>query len=84
LLPLEINRYVFALRQPGYIDDQLTDILRSGARRILAQATELEAETFLEAMKDLKLADGHDRPVRDADALNAPFTPVLVRSRFHE
>jgi hypothetical protein len=32
---------------------------------MLAQAIELEVETFLEAMKDLKLADGRGR-------LNAP------------
>lgn len=57
------NSNVFPLRQPGNIDDPLTDILRSGARRLLAQAIELEAETFLQAMKDLKLADGRDRLV---------------------
>jgi len=55
---------VFPLHQPGNIDDPLTDILRSGARRLLAQAIELEAEAFLETMKDLKLADGRDRLVR--------------------
>ena len=59
------NSNVFPLRQPGNIDDPLTDILRSGARRLLAQAIEMEAETFLEAMKDLKLADGRG-------CLNAP------------
>jgi putative transposase len=58
------NSNVFPLRQPGEIDDPLTDILRSGARRLLAQAIELEAETFLETMKGLKLADGRDRLVR--------------------
>jgi ABC transporter substrate binding protein len=58
------NSNVFPLRQPGNIDDPLTDILRSGARRLLAQAIELEAETFLETMNDLKLADGRDRLVR--------------------
>jgi hypothetical protein len=47
------NTSVFPLRQPGNIDDLLADILRSGARRLLAQAIELEAETFLETMKDL-------------------------------
>ncbi len=35
---------VVALRQPGDIDDPLTAILRSGARRLLAQAIEAEAE----------------------------------------
>jgi hypothetical protein len=50
------NSNVFPLRQRGNIDDPLTDILRSGAQRLLAQAIELEAETLPEAMKDLKLA----------------------------
>ena len=59
----EISNIV-PLRQPAEIDDSLTNILRSGARQLLAQAVEVEAETFLAAMKDLKLADGRDRVVR--------------------
>ena len=55
---------IVRLRQPDEFDDPLTDVLRSGARRLLAQAVELEAEAFLAAMKDLKLADGRDRIVR--------------------
>src|SRR6266487_829906 len=58
------NSNIVALRQPDEIDDLLTDILRSGARQLLAQAVEIEAETFLAAMKDLKLYDGRDRVVR--------------------
>ena len=38
---------VVRLRQPDEIDDPLTDVLRAGARRLLAQAVELEAEAFL-------------------------------------
>jgi putative transposase len=59
----EISNIV-TLRQPSEIDDPLTNILRTGARQLLAQAVEIEAETFLAAMKDLKLADGRDRVVR--------------------
>ena len=55
---------VVPLRHPDEIDDPLTNILRTGARQLLAQAVEIEAETFLAAMKDLKLADGRDRVVR--------------------
>jgi len=58
------NSKVVALRQPDEIDDPLTDILRSGARQLLAQAVELEAEAFLAAMKELKLLDSRDRLVR--------------------
>ena len=42
----------------------MTAVLRSGARRLLAQAIEAEAETFLATMKDLRLPDGRDRVVR--------------------
>jgi transposase-like protein len=55
---------VVHLRQPEELEDPLTDILRSGARRLLAQAVELEAETFLAGMQNLKLPDGRDRLVR--------------------
>ena len=58
------NINVVPLRQPDVIDDPLTNILRSGARQLLAQAVEMEAEAFLAAMKGLKLADGRDRLVR--------------------
>lgn len=34
---------VLRLRQPDAIDDPLTDILRTGARKLLAQAIEIEA-----------------------------------------
>ena len=52
------------LRQPDEIDDPLTDVLRAGARRLLAQAIELEADAFLADMRDLKLPDGRARLVR--------------------
>lgn len=81
---------IVPLRQPGEIDDPRINILRAGARQLLAQAVEVEVETFLagrcarrsrdcdilrprierhnflpEAMvKDLKLADGRARVVR--------------------
>jgi transposase-like protein len=58
------NSNIVRLRQQGEIDDPLTNILWSGARRLLAQAVEMEAEAFLAAMKDLKLPDGRDRVVR--------------------
>src|SRR5215207_10072844 len=68
-LPKE--RYVMAsdstvvpLRQPDEAGDPLTAVLRSGARRLLAQAVEAEAEAFLAAMRDLRLPDGRGRVVR--------------------
>ena len=52
------NSNVVRLRHLDEIDDPLTNILRSGARQLLAQAIELEAEAFLAEMKGLRLADG--------------------------
>jgi len=50
--------------QPDTIDDPLTAVLRSGARRLLAQAIEAEAEAFLAAMAERRLGDGRARFVR--------------------
>jgi putative transposase len=60
---MEENSSVVRFRQPDAIDDPLTSILRSGARQLLARAVEMEAEEFLAAMRDLKLADGRGRVV---------------------
>ena len=55
---------VVALRQPDTIDDPLTAVLRDGARRLLAQAIEAEAEAFLAAMKDKRLVRHEHGPGR--------------------
>lgn len=55
---------VVRLRQPDDVDDPLTEVLRAGARRLLAQAVELEVEAFLADREDLKLPDGRSRLVR--------------------
>lgn len=46
---------VVPLRQPDTVDDPLTAVLRSGARRFLAQAIEAEADALLAVMKSLQL-----------------------------
>ena len=55
---------VFHLRQPEQIDDPLTELLRAGARDLLAKAIEVEVETFLAGTAHLKLPDGRARVVR--------------------
>jgi len=55
---------VVSLRQPDEIDDPLTAVLRAGARRLLAQAIEAEADAFLALMKGERLPDGRERVVR--------------------
>ena len=61
---MDENSSVVRLRLPDEIDDPLTNILRNGARRLLTQAVEMEAEAFLATMKDLRLPDGRGRVVR--------------------
>jgi putative transposase len=72
---------VVPLRQPDEISDPLTAVLRSGARRLLAQA--VEAEAFLAAMKDRRLPDGRERVVRHGlgpeRTIQTGIGPVAVR-----
>jgi transposase-like protein len=64
---------VVRLRQPEEIDDPLTAVLRSGARRLLAHAIEAEAEAFPTLMADRQLDDGRARFVRHG---RGPERPV--------
>jgi putative transposase len=50
--------------QSEVVDDPLSEVLRAGARRLLAQAIEAEADAFLAEMADRRLADGRARFVR--------------------
>ena len=74
---------VVPLRQPDEVDDPLTAVLRSGARRLLAQAVEAEAEAFLAAMRGLRLPDGRERLVRHGlgpeRLMQTGIGPVAVR-----
>ena len=55
---------VVRLIQPGTFDDQLTAVLRDGAKALLAKAVEAEVAAFLEKHADLETEDGHQRVVR--------------------
>lgn len=55
---------VLPFEHPEHLDDPLTSILRDGARRLLAQAVEAEAEAFLASMREERLSDGRARLVR--------------------
>ncbi|HEX8375748.1 MAG TPA: IS256 family transposase, partial [Geminicoccaceae bacterium] len=74
---------VVPLRQPDEVDGPLTAVLRSGARRLLAQAVEAEAEAFLAEMEGARLADGRERLVRHGHApervVQTGIGPVPVR-----
>ena len=83
---------VVPLRQPEETDDPLTAVLRAGARRLLAEAVEAEAEAFLAAMKGMRLPDGRERivrhghgperPVQTGIALVLPFHPASPAGTF--
>ena len=76
------NRVV-ALRQKGPIDDPLTEILRTGARRLIAQAVEAEFEAFLGSTAELVLPDGRRRVVRHGHdpvrAIQTGIGPIEVQ-----
>ncbi len=76
------NRVV-ALRQKGAIDDPLTEILRTGARRLIAQAVEAEFETFLASTAEFVLPDGRRRVVRHGHdpvrAIQTGIGPIEVQ-----
>jgi putative transposase len=55
---------VLKLVQPGTFSDLLTDVLRSGAHALLAQAVEAEVASFLAANAHLQTEDGRQRLVR--------------------
>ena len=55
---------IFKLAQPGTFADSLTEVLREGARALLARAVEAEVAEFLGKHVDLRTADGRQRLVR--------------------
>jgi putative transposase len=58
------NDTVVRLIQPGTFQDQLTEVLRRGARDLLAQAIVAEVAEFLSGHAALKTDDGRARVVR--------------------
>src|ERR1700722_323354 len=71
---------VIPFRQPEAIDDPLTEVAREGARRMLAQVLNAEADAFVAQWKDLKFPDGRDRVVHGPRrAIETGVGPVEVR-----
>jgi transposase-like protein len=74
---------VVKLLQPGLFADPLTEVLRNGARALLAQAVEAELAEFLAKHIDLKTASGLGRVVRHGHlherAVMTGIGPVSVR-----
>ena len=74
---------VFQLSQPGSFIDPLTEVLRDGARALLAQAVEAEVATLLSKYADATSKDGHQRLVRHGHLperkIMTGIGPVAVR-----
>jgi putative transposase len=75
---------VVQLRQPGsFSEDPLTEVLRLGARDLLAQAVEAEVSSFIAAHVDLRGEDGRRRIVRHGylpeREIQTGIGPVSVR-----
>jgi putative transposase len=74
---------VFQLSQPGTFSDPLTEVLRNGARALLAQAVEAELSALLSGHTDKLTDDGRQRLVRhghlpERDIMTG-IGPVAVR-----
>jgi transposase-like protein len=75
---------VVELRRPGgFSEDPLTEVLRAGARQLLAQAVEMEVVDFVSAHEHLTDAAGRRRLVRHgylpAREIQTGIGPVAVR-----
>ena len=79
-----IQDNVVKLIQPGDVSDPLTEILRNGARALLAQAVEAEVAAFLSAHADQHTEDGRQRLVRHGHRPERKIVtgigPVAVRA----
>ena len=71
---------VVKLLQPGSFADPLTEVLRNGARALLAQAIEAEVAEFLAKHVDLKTATGLSRVVRHGHLPRGPTTGGYCRA----
>jgi transposase-like protein len=78
-----IETNVFRLSQPGSFSDPLTEVLRHGARALLAQAVEAEVAEFLADHAHLATEDGRRRVVRHGHLpereIMTGIGPVAVR-----
>ena len=74
---------VFEVSQPGSFADPLTEVLRNGARALLAQAVEAEVAALLSCHADKLTDDGRQRLVRHGHLpereIMTGIGPVAVR-----
>ncbi len=61
-----INRKVITLKKPGeFVEDPLTELLRTGARQLITKAVEAELQDLLRQYADLRDEQGHLQVVRN-------------------
>lgn len=74
---------VVEFKKPAGVDDPVTEVLRQGARQLLAQAIEAEVEAFLADFASLSLDNGQRRVVRNGylpeREIQTGIGPVAVR-----
>jgi hypothetical protein len=74
---------VFQLSQPGSFSDPLTEVLRNGARALLAKAVEAEVATLLSRYADESTDNDRQRLVRHGHLpereIMTGIGPVAVR-----
>lgn len=80
---------VLTLEKPAFGADPLTDVLRQGARKLLAQAIEAEVESFLAQHQELRDERGRARLVRNGHLpereVQTGIGPVRVKApRVHD
>ncbi|MBW2035516.1 MAG: transposase [Deltaproteobacteria bacterium] len=67
-----------------FIDDPITDVLRTGARKLLAEALEAEIEGFLAQYRDLRDNQDHQMVVRNGylpeRQIQTGIGPVAVKA----
>ena len=78
---------VIKLSQPGTFADPLSEVLRNGARALLAQAVEVEVAALLSSYADKLTDDGRQRLVRHGHLpereIMTGIGPVAVRCPRH-
>jgi len=61
-----INHKVIALKKPGeFIEDPLTELLRTGARQLIRDAVDAELQDLLQQYAELRNENGHMQVVRN-------------------
>ena len=75
---------VLKLSQPSTFSDPLTEVLRSGARSLLARAVEAEVAAFLDGHSEARTEEGRRRLVRHGHLpereIMTGIGPVAVRA----